>query len=177
MNLANALTTSRILFIPLFLYFFFADFPNHYLWAGGIFVFSGITDLLDGYIARTRNLTSRVGRLLDPLADKLSMISAFISLAIVEILPLWIIMIILVREVTILSGSVVVYLTGHDIIFPSRYGKWATFTLYCTAVTSILSVQFFNQFFLTLAIPLTLLSGIDYIIKAYRYFFKKASIR
>lgn len=175
MNLANALTTSRILFIPLFLYFFFQDFPNHYLWAGTVFVLSGLTDFLDGYIARTQNMTSDLGRLLDPLADKLSMIAVFISLAIVKILPLWIIVIILAREITILIGSLFVYFTGHDIIFPNRFGKLATFCLYSTAAASILRVSFFDKLFLSFAIPLTLLSAIDYIIKAFRHYFQDIS--
>ena len=173
MNLANALTTGRILVIPLFLYCFFADFPNHYAIAGLIFVLSGISDFFDGYIARTRNLTSKVGRLLDPLADKLSMISAFISLAIVELLPLWIIFIILIRELAILSGSVIFYITGNDFVFPSKYGKVATFCLYCLAAASILKLTILNHIFLWLAIPLTLYSGILYVIKACNHFFQK----
>lgn len=171
MNLANALTTGRILVIPLFLYFFFAEFPNHYLWAGVVFVFSGLTDFFDGYIARTHNLTSKLGRLLDPLADKLSMISAFISLAIMELLPLWIILIILIREVAILSGAVFVYLTGNDIIFPSRFGKFATFCLYGLAAASILELNLFMVLFLVFAVPLTLYSAVNYIVQAYRHFF------
>lgn len=173
MNLANALTTGRILVIPLFLYFFFADFPNHFVWAGVVFVFSGISDFFDGYIARTQNLTSKLGRLLDPLADKLSMITAFVSLAMLEILPLWIISIILVREVAILSGSVIFYVTGNDFIFPTKYGKFATFCLYGLAAASILRLGFLNKIFLILAIPLTLFSGAHYLVKAYQHFFKQ----
>ncbi len=172
MNLANVLTTSRIIFIPVFLYFFFADFTGHYYWAGGVFVFSGITDFLDGYIARALNLTSKIGRLLDPLADKLSMIAAFISLAVVNLLPLWVICIILIREIAILSGSVFVYFTGHDIIFPSRFGKIATFFLYSTAAASILGIEYVGMIFLIIAIPLTLFSAVEYVVKAYNHFYK-----
>ncbi|MCK4260019.1 MAG: CDP-alcohol phosphatidyltransferase family protein [Halanaerobiales bacterium] len=175
MNFANILTTTRIFFIPVFLFFFFADFHHHFAWAGGIFLCSGITDFFDGYIARTWNLTSKLGRLLDPLADKLSMIAAFGSLAIGKILPLWVISIILIREVVILSGSIIVYFTGNDIIFPSRFGKLATFCLYGTATASILSFKFFDQFFLVLAVPLTLFSGIEYIVSACKHFFLKKS--
>lgn len=173
MNLANALTTGRILVIPLFLYCFFADFPNHYFWAGTIFVLSGISDFFDGYIARTHNLTTNLGRLLDPLADKLSMISAFVSLAIVQLLPFWIIMIILVREVAILSGSILVYATGNDIIFPTRFGKVATFCLYGLAAAILLGMEVLGYFFLILAVPLTLYSGLSYVISAYKHFFGK----
>lgn len=175
MNLANILTTSRIFFIPLFLFFFFADFPNHYLWAGAIFICSGLTDFLDGYIARAHNLTSKLGRLLDPLADKLSMIAAFTSLAVADLLPIWIILIIVIREIAILSGSVFVYFTGHDIIFPSKYGKLATCCLYSLAAASIFDFSYISQFFLFLAIPLTLMSAIDYFFKTYRHFFHEAS--
>lgn len=172
MNAANIITTSRIILIPIFIYFFFADFPGHYYWAGGIFVISGITDFLDGYIARTHNLTSNVGRLLDPLADKLSMISAFISIAIVNLLPLWIISIILFREIAILSGSIYVYFTGQDIIFPSKFGKFATFCLYSAAAASILGLKYIGAIFIAFAMPSTLISAIDYVVKAYHHFFK-----
>lgn len=173
MNLANALTTGRILVIPLFLYLFFADFPNHYFWSGVVFVLSGISDFFDGYIARSRNLTTNLGRLLDPLADKLSMISAFVSLAMVNLLPIWIITIILAREVAILSGSILVYATGNDIIFPTRYGKVATFCLYGLAAAILLGVDFLGYLFLILGIPLTLYSGGSYIVSAYKHFFQK----
>lgn len=173
MNLANALTTGRILVIPLFLYFFFADFPNHYFWAGVVFVVSGVSDFFDGYIARTQNLTTNLGRLLDPLADKLSMIAAFVSLAMVQLLPFWIIAVILVREVAILSGSILVFATGNDIIFPTRFGKVATFCLYGLAAAILLGLKIFGYFFLVLAVPLTLYSGLTYVISAYKHFFRK----
>ena len=175
MNLPNLLTTIRFLLIPLFVYVFFHQGESNILYATYIFILAGITDVLDGYVARKYDLITKWGQAMDPLADKLSMIAVFISLAIVKILPLWIIVIILAREITILIGSLFVYFTGHDIIFPNRFGKLATFCLYSTAAASILSVSFFDKLFLSFAIPLTLLSAIDYIIKAYRHYFQDVS--
>lgn len=169
MNIANRLTLSRILIIPVFLYIFFVQFKYHSLIAGVIFFLSGLTDLLDGYIARTYDQVSNLGRLLDPLADKLTMITVFIALAVNQLIPIWILLVVICREVIILSGAILVYLNGADIINPSKVGKYATLFLYITAFSYIVKWEFF-QYFVLLAIPLTIVSGIDYCIKAYSTF-------
>ncbi|MFV0402060.1 MAG: CDP-diacylglycerol--glycerol-3-phosphate 3-phosphatidyltransferase [Oscillospiraceae bacterium] len=81
MNLPNKLTVVRVCMIPLFLVLFFWDtLPNHYIWAFLVFALASLTDMLDGQIARKRNLVTDFGKLMDPLADKLLVMSAFICL-------------------------------------------------------------------------------------------------
>ncbi|SDC61794.1 MULTISPECIES: CDP-diacylglycerol--glycerol-3-phosphate 3-phosphatidyltransferase [unclassified Candidatus Frackibacter] len=169
MNIANRLTFSRILFIPIFLFAFFVQFKYHLLIAGIIFFLSGLTDLFDGYIARTYNQVSELGRLLDPLADKLTMIAVFIALAVNQLIPIWILIVVITREFIILFGAILVYLNKADIISPSKFGKYATFFLYVTAFAYIIKWRLF-QYATVLAIPFTVISGVDYCIKAYNNF-------
>lgn len=170
MNIANRLTFSRILIIPIFLFAFFVQFKYHLLVAGIIFFLSGLTDLFDGYVARTYNQVSDLGRLFDPLADKLTMITVFTALSINKLIPIWILIIVIAREGVILAGALLVYLRGADIINPSPSGKYATFFLYVTAFAYIVKWPIF-QYFIFVAIPLTVISGINYCIKAYSNFF------
>ncbi|MGM0471991.1 MAG: CDP-diacylglycerol--glycerol-3-phosphate 3-phosphatidyltransferase [Bacillota bacterium] len=167
MNMANGLTVSRILLIPIFLYIFFVPFKNHLLIAGIIFFLSGLTDLLDGYIARTYNQVSDLGRLLDPLADKLTMITIFFALFIKQLIPIWILLVVISREVIILGGAVLVYLNHVDIINPSKIGKYATLFLYVTAFAYIINLDLLKNF-VFIAIPLTVISGVNYCITAYQ---------
>ncbi len=172
MNVANTITVSRLILLPFFIFFFFSNHTDNYIIAGVIFAVSALTDLLDGYVARKYNQVSQLGRLLDPLADKLTMISAFVVLAVKDFIPMSIILIILIREGVILIGSFIVYFNSNDIISPSKFGKTATFLLYVTAAAYLLNISLF-KYALFLAIPLTIISGIDYLIKAYYVFLKE----
>jgi CDP-diacylglycerol--glycerol-3-phosphate 3-phosphatidyltransferase len=171
MNVANLLTLSRIILLPFFIIFFFSSYENNFMIAGVIFTISGLTDLFDGYVARKYNQVSHLGRLLDPLADKLTMISVFIVLAINNSIHIWVILVILIREIIILIGSFIVYFNSDDIISPSKLGKSATFLLYITAAAYILDLALF-KFALFIALPLTIISGVSYCREAYKFLFK-----
>ncbi|OCL27339.1 CDP-diacylglycerol--glycerol-3-phosphate 3-phosphatidyltransferase [Orenia metallireducens] len=175
MNVANLLTLSRIILLPFFIIIFFSNYENNFMIAGMIFAISGLTDLLDGYVARKYNQVSHLGRLLDPLADKLTMISVFIILAINNSIHRGIIGVILVREFIILIGSCVVYFNSDDIISPSKFGKSATFLLYVTAAAYILNFSIF-KYTIFIALPLTIISGVSYCLEAYKFLFKSKNI-
>jgi CDP-diacylglycerol--glycerol-3-phosphate 3-phosphatidyltransferase len=98
MSLPNSLTLLRIFFVPLLVVLLLTKEPNMDLWAVGVFLLAAITDLLDGYLARRRAQVSRVGILLDPIADKLLTSAAFISLVEMQQIPAWIVVIIIGRE-------------------------------------------------------------------------------
>ena len=169
MTVANCLTLTRIIILPLFLILFFSNFVHSYLIAGFVFVLSSLTDFLDGYVARKYNQTTKLGRLLDPLADKITVIAVFIAFAIKDFLPLEIIIIIVVRELVVLLGSIFVYFNREDIISPSIVGKTATFLLYVSALSYIFDI-YLLKLTIFLAVPLTIVSGIHYFIKAINYF-------
>ena len=104
MNLANKLTTLRVVLIPVFLVLLLspliAEPINRYI-AVGIFIAASITDFLDGYIARSRNMITNFGKFMDPLADKLLVCSALVSMVELGDLPAWVVVIILSREFAI----------------------------------------------------------------------------
>jgi CDP-diacylglycerol--glycerol-3-phosphate 3-phosphatidyltransferase len=100
-NLPNALTGLRILLVPVLVAVLLTRLPHGLFLGAGIFGLAVLTDYLDGYLARRRNQVTRLGILLDPLADKLLTASAFISLVELDAVPAWMVMIILGRELVI----------------------------------------------------------------------------
>ena len=102
-NLATRITFLRILMIPVFLVFLLCDFRGGRIAAAGVFALAALTDMLDGYIARSRNMITDLGKFLDPLADKLLVCAALVALIEVGGLPSWVVIIIVSREF-IISG-------------------------------------------------------------------------
>jgi cardiolipin synthase len=124
MNVPNTLTILRILSIPVFVILLLYD---RLFIALLVFIGAGITDGLDGLIARVFNQRTTIGAYLDPIADKLMLLTSFIVLAILGIIPGWLTVIVIARDVIILLGVLVLLLTAHAIeIKPLFIGKAAT---------------------------------------------------
>lgn len=124
MNLPNILTSVRIILIPLFAYFVFG---NNFGAAVAVFAVGGITDALDGFLARRLNAITRLGKFLDPLADKLFVIASFYMLYTVGLLPLWLFGAALSKEVIVVSGYSALYFSLSEVeIEPVFLGKTAT---------------------------------------------------
>lgn len=137
-HIPNILTIIRFLLIPVILV---AIFANNYLLAFVIFTISGLTDILDGFIARKFNLISNFGKLMDPLADKLTQIALLCALTIKSIIPIWILIIVLLKELIMVTGASFLY--GKNVVVYSRwYGKLATVLFYIAIVSSLLTKQF-----------------------------------
>ncbi len=97
-NIPNLLTIFRILLTPLFIICLFSNYPYAQLWALIIFIVASVTDAFDGYYARKYNQVTRQGKFLDPLADKILVSSAFISFAILKLVPFWMVSLIIFRD-------------------------------------------------------------------------------
>ena len=137
-NVPNALTIVRFLLIPIILYFIFT---GNYLLGFVFFTISGLTDILDGTIARKFNLISNFGKLMDPLADKLTQISVLASLVIKDIIPIWILIIVMAKELIMIIGASFLY--GKDVVVYSKwFGKLATVLFYIAIVFSLINKQF-----------------------------------
>ncbi|MCF8008668.1 MAG: CDP-alcohol phosphatidyltransferase family protein [Halanaerobiales bacterium] len=174
-NYANALTIIRLLLIPVYLYFFLT---GEYVISGIFFSISGLTDFFDGYLARKYNMVTDFGRLLDPLADKLTIISILTVLIYMNLIPKVITITLLVREVIVLSGSATMYVTGRDIVMPSHLGKSSAFLLYLAIAASLLRIQYINLALFYIVIPINIISGIDYIKNAYKnIFFEDSGVK
>src|SRR3990170_8765237 len=114
MNIPNLLTILRILLVPVFVIYVI---HNNFWMALVIFILEGITDGLDGLIARLLNQKTVIGAYLDPIADKMLLISAYISLTIKDILPGWLTVVIVSRDIIIFSGIAVMSLLGKEQVF------------------------------------------------------------
>ncbi|MEG0641420.1 MAG: CDP-diacylglycerol--glycerol-3-phosphate 3-phosphatidyltransferase [Clostridium sp.] len=163
MNLANKITTFRILLIPLFLYFMYVDIKYHILIATIIFIFASFTDSLDGYIARSRNEVTKFGKFLDPLADKLMVIAALMALVEIERVDGWIVMVIIAREL-IITGLRAVAATDGVVIAASNWGKIKTVTQIIAVIAALLNIPYYNVLVI-IALITTVFSGMDYIYK------------
>jgi cardiolipin synthase (CMP-forming) len=139
-NIPNILTVLRILVTPLFVIFLIRD---QHAYALIIFVVAGISDGLDGLIARVFNQRSDLGAVLDPIADKLLVTAAYISLGILKYIPGWLAVVVISRDVLIVTGVAV--LTFADIRFdirPTLISKWTTVFQVLTVSVGLLSLNF-----------------------------------
>lgn len=168
MNIPNILTTVRFFLIPIFVYFYYSSMSNNLLYAFIVFFIAGLTDVLDGYIARKFNMVTEIGKLIDPLADKFMLISVLICLSSTELIPLWILIIIIVKELVMVIGAIYLYLSKIQIVIQSdRYGKNATFVFYIGICLVLLDVNVaISRFVVYLAVILALVAFINYSIIA-----------
>jgi len=174
-NLANKITIVRILLIPFFVSTFIYYSPEKdylRLVALVIFVISMLTDGIDGYVARRYYQKTKLGTVLDPVADKLLIISAYICLSMVKVLPSdlrlppWVSIFVISRDILLVLGSVIIYmLVGKIEIKPSALGKITTFFQMLTIV--VVLVQFkYSYIVWTTAVVFTTLSGLGYLFRA-----------
>jgi CDP-diacylglycerol--glycerol-3-phosphate 3-phosphatidyltransferase len=123
MNLPNALTIARIFLVPVVVTVLLAkDIPDRTYWGAGLFLAAALTDLLDGYLARRRSQVTTLGRLLDPIADKLLISSALIALVWRNTAPAWMVVIIIGREFAVSGLRSIAAHEGFSIDV-SRIGK------------------------------------------------------
>ena len=121
-HVPNILTIIRFLLIPFIIYFLAI---NQYIVGVILFIISGITDVVDGAIARKFNFITDFGKLMDPLADKLTQISVLATLMIKELIPVWILAIVIAKEAVMIAGASFLY--GRDVVVSSKwFGKLAT---------------------------------------------------
>lgn len=135
----NTLTLLRFILIPFIIISLCND---NYIATFILFTLSGITDVLDGYIARKFNLITNFGKLVDPLADKSTQISILATLAFKDIVPMWMIIILFLKEFIMISGASFLY--GKELVVSSKwYGKLATVLFYVAIIVS-LGINYFE---------------------------------
>ncbi len=168
MNLPNKLTILRVILIPFFIVALMVPtIPYNDYIATAIFLIASFTDMLDGKIARKYNLVTNFGKFMDPLADKLLVSSALICLIELQRIPAWMVIIIIAREFTILGFRLIASDNGV-VIAASYFGKFKTVFQMAAVVLLILNIEVLSlvtTIVLWIAIILTVLSLIDYIVK------------
>ncbi len=172
MNLANKITLLRVLMVPIFIVILLSSiFPtplNRYI-SLVIFVIASLSDALDGYIARSRNMVTNLGKFMDPLADKLLVVSAMIALVELGNIPSWVVIIIVAREF-IITGFRLIAVSNKVVISASWWGKLKTISqmlmvIFLLADFSGVIFVAINNLLLALAVAFTIISGVDYIVK------------
>ncbi len=129
-NIPNALTVFRIVLIPLYLYIFFLPFPFHIEIALLILILAGITDIVDGYLARKYKLVTAFGTMMDPLADKLMMMAVIASLFLTERISLWAALFFFVRDLAMIVVSAFFHFRGKKTVPANAFGKLTTVLFY-----------------------------------------------
>ena len=167
MNLPNKLTVLRMIMIPFFVVFMLTDLGGTYgkYIALAIFVIASLTDLLDGKIARKRNLVTNFGKFMDPLADKLLVCSALICLVEMDRLAAWMVIVIISREF-IISGFRLIASDNGVVIAASYWGKFKTtfqMVMIILLILDLPSLWMVTQTFIWLALLLTVISLEEYV--------------
>lgn len=178
LTLANKLTVSRIIMIPFMLVVLYipAFQQQQVVWELSLsafifailFVIAGFTDYLDGLVARKTNTITVFGQFLDPIADKALVLTAMSYLVFLNIMPVWMIVLVLVREFTVSGLRLIAVQEGH-VISASNLGKiktaWTMFALTFLLFNGYVWHAFIAQIFLWLLVLITLASGLEYVIK------------
>ncbi len=174
-HIPNALTILRFILIP-FIVGYLSE--ENYILAFVFLTLSGLTDVLDGFIARKFNFITNFGKLIDPLADKATQVSVLATLTLQHIIPLWILIIVLLKECIMIAGASFLY--GKELVVSSKwYGKLSTVLFYIAIVSSFFIKQFnitifnhpeysmsplpaFDQYIYYLALIMTIFSLVMY---------------
>ncbi len=167
-NIPNSLTVLRILLVPVFVGFLLYERYDAALVA---LLIAALTDTLDGMIARIANQRTRLGEYLDPLADKLLLMSAIVTLSVLHFIPVWAVIVVVSRDAILLAGTLVANLTDTVInISPTALGKGTTFVQICYVVavmlhaTGRIPVELVTPLLLVMVI-LTIGSGVHYLMR------------
>lgn len=171
MNLPNKLTLFRIFLIPVFIIVMMLNLPSKFLISCMIFIVASVTDAMDGHIARKYNLVTDFGKFMDPLADKLLVISALTTMIEYDLVAAWMVIIIVARELTVSILRAIAAADGK-VIAASSGGKLKTISQMIAVVILLLGAHTGNVLFLNIgkvtiliATLLTLYSGWEYVYK------------
>lgn len=175
-NLPNLLTLSRILLIPVFVLLFWTPTPGRSLAAAVVFVIAAVTDLLDGYLARRRSQVTKLGRLLDPIADKLLVLSGLILLVQLQRVAAVVAILIIAREVAV-TGVRAIAASQGIVLSAETIGKYKMVAQVVAIVLLILedgivpaawNLHLVGTVVLYAALALALISGGRYLVSFWR---------
>jgi cardiolipin synthase len=171
MNIPNYITLLRVILIP-----FFVNFMIYGYYGGALLVFGAacLTDALDGLIARLMNQKTALGAFLDPMADKLLILAAFVTLVLLGKLPVWLVIIVVSRDAILTMGSLIIYFTTNELkVQPSLTGKLTTVMQLAVVVLSLLSMTYdarmeFMRYLEWGTAAVTIASGTQYFMRGLR---------
>ena len=166
-DIPNIISIIRIVLV---LPFIVLMLRQEFTWALMLFFVAGISDGIDGYLAKRNNWTSRLGSILDPLADKLLLVSSFVTLGWLNILPVWLVAAVLLRDVVIIGGALAYhFVVGRYEMEPSIISKLNTFFQIMLVLSTVFSQGLYQlppqalQTLVYIVLVTTILSGADYV--------------
>lgn len=180
MTLANKLTMGRVVSVPFFIFFLFTLGRAGKIIAFLIFIFASFSDLLDGWLARKRNEVTLLGKIVDPVADKILVYSAFISFIQLHLIPFWMVIIIMGRDLLVMALRIELA-AKNFILSANKLAKLKTFFesiviffIFFTLVwegfkNKMWGVDMMAYFLMGVATLLAIVSGVQYWIKSKRY--------
>ena len=161
MNLPNILTLTRFFLIPIFIIIYFQGYETL---AFIIFLLAGLTDILDGYLARKYDLTTELGSMLDPLADKLMVLTVVFSLLITDKIPWIVAAIIIIRDGGMILGALFFHFKGKKTVPANKLGKLTTVFFYIAILLVTFKLPYHIQF-LWFVIIFSLITSIVYLME------------
>ncbi len=159
MNLPNVLTFGRLLIIPVMGYFLYRQ---EYFIAAILFTAGGITDILDGYIARKYDMVTSFGKAADPVADKLMQITALLFLTVQDRIPDVVLVIVILKEGLMVAGGILLYKKENEVVSANWYGKLATVVFYFAIIMLMFNAPY-SHIILIIAVAATIFSFIMYL--------------
>ena len=169
----NYLTTARLILVPVFAYLVLG--AENSPAAALVFIISGITDIIDGYIAKKYNMVTDFGKVNDPFVDKLMQITAIVCLAIAKFVPMWIIAVVICKEIAMIIIGGLLYLK-KIVVYSHWYGKTATVIFYAVIILMILwqdMPKAWNTALLITVIISMLIAAVGYLIDTVKNYPKK----
>ena len=162
---ASKITIARVALIPVVLLLMYIDFPGHMYWALAVFIIASCSDFVDGYIARHYNQVSNFGKFVDPLADKLLVISVILMYVDWGYMPAWAAIIVVARELCV-TGLRLVAVEGGKVIAAAWSGKIKTAsTMVCLCLMMLPVPEFVISVCWIIVVLTTVYSGVEYFIK------------
>ena len=166
MNIPNLLSLFRLALVPVFAIVFFQPWPHARYVAVGIYALAFLTDIADGYIARRFNMVTRLGCILDPLADKLMTFTVIVCITVAGIIPVWAVVIFFIKEAAMGLGAVSMLGKIDDVIPSNWLGKSSTFVFFvvCAALVLFPSIpETWATVMISAALVLTIAAFLDYL--------------
>jgi CDP-diacylglycerol--glycerol-3-phosphate 3-phosphatidyltransferase len=179
-TISNLLSVSRVLLLAPLAYVLFSGIPFRQAWLAAIIVLAGLTDFFDGYLARKLHEVSEVGKIIDPLADKIAAGGAAILFVSVGLLPVWYLVVVIVRDVLILIGGIYIKAKKNIVTQSNWPGKVAVFFIAIVMLLSAVnnsSLEGTRQFMIWLSVVLMAISFVFYVQRLFvgRLFQKRSA--
>ncbi len=166
-HIPNILSTLRLVMVGIFIWLFVKE---EYLWSMIVYIAAFGTDVLDGWLARRNNWITNIGKVLDPLADKLMLFAVLGCFYSVGEIPLYVLIIMVIKDAIMIIGGVILY-TRKVVVYADWFGKIATFLFLCAIIMTFLHLIWgilgFHLYFYWLAIAAAVISFVHYGIKTF----------